>query len=139
MSGGHINPILTSNKKTSSSSASSSAPRKVNRNKKHDIKIPVNEPLESMIRREALRRLGGSKTSVSTELFMYGLDNLFVYPEVEYRDGPITVHIKIEEPVYQRLAEYATKWKCSMRQAAHRVFMEAVKKRQLGGIVNETV
>lgn len=138
MSGGRINPIFSQSKR-SSSSVSSSTPRKINKNKKHDIKIPINEHLESILRRESLRRVGGSKTSISTELFMFGLDNLFVYPEIEYRDGPITVHVKIEEPVYQRLADFATEWKCSMRQAAHRVFMEAVRKKQLGGVVNEKV
>lgn len=135
--GNHLNPILSPQKKSSSSLPSE--PRKINKNKKHDIKIPVSEPLESVIRREANKNWGGSKTVVSTELFLFGLEHLHVYPEVNYQDVPFTVHVKIEHDIYEKLGGHASEWRCSMRQAAHRIFMEAVKKKQLGGVVNGEV
>lgn len=131
--GMNLNPIVAAGKKKKPSSHSQE-PRKVNRNKKHDIKIPVHEKLEAVIRREALRKWNGSKTTISTDIFLFGLQNIHVYPEVKYQDGPITVHVKVEHEVYMKLGEYAAVWRCSMRQAAHRIFMEAIKKRQLGGI-----
>lgn len=132
--GSNLNPILSSQKKSSSSRPSE--PRKINKNKKHDIKIPVSEKLESVLRREAVRYWGGSKTLISTEIFLFGMDYLHVYPEVEYQDGPITVHVKIEHDVYIKLGALASDWRCSQRQAAHRIFLEAINKKQLGGIVD---
>ena len=130
--GTHINPILSSTKKSSSSLPS--APRKVNKNKKHDIRIPVSEELESVLRREAIKYTEGSKTKISTQLFLFGLKYLHHYPAIKYEDGPIIVHVKVEQEVYEELGEYAAEWRLSMRQAAHRIFMEALNKKQLKGI-----
>lgn len=101
--------------------------------KKHDIKIPVSEQIESAIRREALSKWNGSKTIVATNLVLYGMDNLSHYPEIEYEDGPYCLHVKLEHDLYMRLGELATEWKVSMRKAAHRVFIEAAKKEQIIG------
>lgn len=131
--GMNLNPIVSAGKKKTPLTQTSQL-RKTNKNKKHDIKIPVSEKLDSIIRREAVRSWNGSKTTICTDIFLFGLQRLYVYPEVKYADGPITVHVKVEHDVYVKLGEYAAAWRCSMRQAAHRIFMEAIKKKQIGGI-----
>ena len=134
--GKYINPIITDRKKNQEQRTTRP---KFNSNKLHDIKVPIPERLDATIRREAYKEWNGSKTAISTELFLFGLNNLFHYPESQYKDGPLTVHVKIDHETYKRLGEYASNWKCSMRQAAHRIFMEAVKKKQLGGVTDNEI
>ena len=136
--GKYINPILT-NTKNQKEGGSVPKPRKVNSNKLHDIKIPVSENLDLAIRREAYKKWDGSKTAISTEVFLYGLYNLFYYPEVIYKDGPTTVHVKIDHDTYMKVGEYASTWKCSIRKAAHRIFIESAKKQQLAGVKENEV
>ena len=136
--GRYINPILTSAGKKVEKQQKQYL-RKVRSDKLHDIKIPVNEKLDALIRREAYKNWGGSKTAISTELFLYGLNHLISYPVIPYRDGPMTVHIKIDHETYSKLGGHASEWKCSIRQAAHRIFMESLKKRQIGGVTNDEV
>lgn len=134
----YLNPMKGSIRSSTTQSVSDNKQpvkeRKIHRNKKHDIKVPVTESMDSIIREEASKRWGGSKTTVSTELVLFALDELFVFPDVEYCDGPLTVHVKVEHDDYMRIGQYAAKWKLSMRQATHRLFLEAYKKKQLGGL-----
>lgn len=131
----HLNPILTPTRMKADGKT-----RKINSNKLHDIKIPVPEYLEKIIRKESRKYWGGSKTVLGTELLMFGLEQLFYYPEVEYNDGPFTVHTKVNHEIWLQIGEYADKWRCrSIKQAAHRIFIEAVKKKQLGGITDESL
>ncbi|WP_428909452.1 hypothetical protein [Niallia sp. Krafla_26] len=132
---GHINPILSNKSKRKTDQQ----PRKIRSDKLHDIKVPVTESIDLIIRREARKGWGGSKTSVGTEILLYGLDHIFEYPEVIYKDGPFTVHCKVDHTTYNKIGLYADKWKCSIRMAAHRIFIEALKKKQLGGINHEEI
>lgn len=127
----HLNPVLGQSKRRMELQ-----PRKVRSDKLHDIKIPVSENMDTLIRRESHRFWNGSKSALGTEILMFGLDQVFVYPDVTYKDGPFTVHCKVDHEVYQRLGDLAADWKCSVRKAAHRVFIEAFKKKQLGGITD---
>lgn len=129
--GSYINPILSPNKKNTSGE------RKIRSDKLHDIKIPVTEQIDYVIRRNAKLSWNGSKTSLGTDLVLFALDNLFVYPDVTYKDGPHIVHIKVNHDTYQIIGEYASEWKCSIRKAAHRIFIAAYHKMQLGGIGDE--
>lgn len=131
----HINPSLSP-----SNDRSSKIPiRKIRSDKLHDIKIPINEPMDVILRRESRRYWNGSKTSIGTEILIFGIEQLFIYPDVNYQDEPFTVHAKVNHETYQKIGHYATDWKCSIRKAAHRIFMEAYKKKQLGGITNEEI
>lgn len=127
-----LNPSLSSNKKRNLEPQK----RKVRSDKLHDIKIPVSETTNTNILRESRKYWHGSKTKIGTELLLYGLENLFVFPDVTYHDYPSTVHCKVDHMIYQKIGEYAIKWNISTRQAAHRIFMEALKKKQLGGITD---
>jgi hypothetical protein len=132
----YLNPALTSTRKVKSESA----PRKVRKDKLHDIKIPVTEEMDLIIRREARKFWAGSKTSLGTELLVFGLENIFVYPEVPYQDSPFTVHVKVDHDLYQKIGDYADKWRYrSVRMAAHRIIMEAYKKKQMSGITDGEV
>jgi len=128
----HLNPILSNPQKRYKEPQQ----RKVRSDKLHDIKIPVSETVDTILRREARRYWNGSKTSLGTEIVLFGLQQIFVYPDVTYKDSPFTVHCKVDQEVYQKLGDLATEWKCSVRKAAHRVFMESFKKKQLGGITD---
>lgn len=134
----YLNPMKGSSRSSKAASVSEvnppAAERKINKNKKHDIRVPVTASMDSIIREEASRRWGGSKTTVSTELALFALNELFVYPPVEYSDGPLIVHVKVDHEDYIRIGKYAAEWKVSIRQATHRLFMEAFKKKQLGGL-----
>jgi hypothetical protein len=134
--GNYLNPSLTSTRKVNSETA----PRKVRKDKLHDIKIPVTEEMDLTIRRESRKHWGGSKTALGTELFIFGLENIFNYPEIPYQDSPFTIHVKVDHDTYQTIGTYADKWRYrSIRMAAHRIFIEACKKKQLGGIANEEI
>lgn len=128
----YINDFL-SNKKNVSQEPQQ---RKVRSDKLHDIKIPVPEIVDTTIRKESRRAWNGSKTALGTDILTFGLEQIFVYPEVNYQDGPFTVHCKVDHETFQRIGDHAAEWKCSVRKAAHRIFMEAYKKRQLGGVTD---
>jgi len=131
----HLNPSLSPSKKQ----LSEPTKRKTRSDKLHDIKIPITESIDVILRRESRRYWNGSKTSLGTEILLFGLEQVFVYPDVTYEDGPITVHCKVNHDIYQRIGEYAVHWKCSVRKAAHRIFLEAYKKKQLGGVIREEI
>lgn len=128
----HLNPVLTTSQKKDQKPKK----RKVRSDKLHDIKIPVTETMDMILRRECHRFWNGSKTALGTEILMFGLEQVLVYPDVTYKDQPYTIHCKVDHETYQKIGEYAAVWKGSIRKAAHRIFIEAYKKKQLGGITN---
>ena len=100
------------------------------------LKSPLTERTDMILRRESRKYWNGSKTSLGTDILLFGLEHVLVYPDVTYQEQPYTVHCKVEHDTYQKLGEYAAIWKCSIRKAAHRIFMEAYKKKQLGGVTD---
>lgn len=128
----HLNPILTNPRKKKDEPQQ----RKIRSDKLHDIKIPVSETIDTIMRRESRRFWNGSKTALGTEILMFGLQQVFVYPDVTYKNSAFTVHCKVDHEVFRKIGDLAAEWKCSVRKAAHRVFMEALKKKQLGGITD---
>lgn len=126
-----LNPSIAVPKKNSSPHQ-----RKIRFDKLHDIKIPIKEPVDALLRRESRRYWNGSKTALGTDILIFGIEQIFVYPDVTYQESPFTVHCKVNHETYQKIGHYATEWKCSVRKAAHRIFIEAYKKKQIGGIIN---
>lgn len=126
-----LNPSIAVSKKNSQPQQ-----RKIRSDKLHDIKIPIKEPVDALLRRESRRYWNASKTALGTDILIFGLEQIFVYPDVTYEDSPFTVHCKVNHEIYQKIGHYATEWKCSVRKAAHRIFLEAYKKKQMGGITN---
>ncbi|TDL91511.1 hypothetical protein E2R55_00015 [Vibrio vulnificus] len=118
-----MNPVLSSSNKKMIEPQK----RKVRTDKLHDIKIPVDEPVDMILRRESRRYWNGSKTALGTEILLFGLEQVLVYPDVTYTDKAYTVHCKVDHEIYQKIENYAVIRKCSVRKAAHRIF-EAYKK-----------
>ncbi|WP_057915844.1 hypothetical protein [Peribacillus muralis] len=128
----HLNPVLSSSNKKMIETQK----RKVRSDKLHDIKVPVDESVDMVLRKESRRYWNGSKTAFGTEILLFGLTQVLVYPDVNYTDQPYTVHCKVDHDTYQKIGDYADVWKCSIRKAAHRIFVEAYKKKQLGGVTD---
>ena len=127
-----MNPVLS----TSQKKYQEPQKRKVRSDKLHDIKIPVTDTVDMILRRESHRYWNRSKTSLGTEILIFGLEQVLLYPDVTYKDLLYTVHCKVNHETYQKIGDYATAWKCSIQKVAHRIFMEAYKKRQLGGVTD---
>ena len=107
-------------------------PKEVKRacpNKKHDVKIPLPEQIDYMLRLHSRKGFGGSKTAFGTHLFLEGLDHMSEYQEFHYNDESIMTHLKISQEAYERLSVYSADWKVSQRRAAHRIFMNAYIRR----------
>lgn len=130
--GNKLNPSFTPNKIKNPESQK----RMVRSDKLHDIKIPVSDVTKLIILRESRKHWHGSNTKTGTELLLFGLENLFVFPDVTYKDYKTTIHCKVDHATFQKIGQYGIEWNCSTRQAAHRIFMEALKKKQLGGITD---
>ena len=131
----HLNPILSTPRKRYQEPKK----RKIRSDKLHDIKIPITESVDLALRRESYRDWGGSKTALGTELLLFGLKEIVVYPEVSYKDKPFSVHCKVDQETYEEIGMWAAKWRVSARRAAHRIFCEAFKKKQLGGVTDEAI
>ena len=103
-------------------------PKKVKRpspRKLHDIKIPLPEQIDYMLRLHSRKGFSGSKTALGTHLFLQGLHHIVEYRDFPYDDESIMTHLKISQEDYERLSVYSSDWKVSQRRAAHRIFMNA--------------
>src|SRR3954469_12627095 len=107
----YVNPVLS----TSHQRNQNLQKRKVRSDKRHDIKIPVTEMVDLIIRRESRRYWNGSKTALGTDILMFGLEQILVYPDFPYKAQSYTVHCKVDHETYQKIGEYASQWKCSVR------------------------
>lgn len=96
------------------------SPRKL-----HDIKIPLPEQIDYMLRLHSRKSFSGSKTALGTHLFLQGLHHIVEYRDFPYDDESIMTHLKISQEDYERLSVYSSDWKVSQRRAAHRIFMNA--------------
>jgi len=114
----YLNPML--NELESPKERKRACPRK-----KHDIKIPLPEQVDYMLRLHARKGFGGSKTALGTHLFLEGLNHIGIYQDFRYADDSIMTHIKILQEDYERLSVYSAEWRISQRRAAHRIFMNA--------------
>ena len=117
----YLNPMLNEIK----------SPKKITKpslRKLHDIKIPLPEQIDYMLRLHSRKGFNGSKTALGTHLFLKGLDYVFEYQEFPYGDESIMTHLKISQTDYERLSIYSSEWKVSQRKAAHRIFMNAYLK-----------
>ena len=104
--------------------------------KKNDIKIPLSEQIDYMLRLHSRKGFNGSKTALGTHLFLKGLNYMFEYQDYPYEDESIMTHLKISQEEYVRLSVYSSKWKVSQRKAAYRIFMNSYL-REFGAGVNE--
>ena len=118
----YLNPML--NEIQRPKEIKKASPRKL-----HDIKIPLPEKIDYMLRLHARKGFGGSKTAFGTHLFLEGLNHMTDYRVFSYGDESIMTHLKISQENYERLSVYSSEWKISQRRAAHRIFMNAYIRR----------
>ncbi|MCA1064512.1 hypothetical protein QTG56_23170 (plasmid) [Rossellomorea sp. AcN35-11] len=95
--------------------------RKVRSDKKHDIRIPVNENEKWWVRLLAGESVL-SMTQFTTLLVEKGLTRNIEFPECSYVDSENIVHAKVDQMTYKELVRLQADWDCSIRKAAHRVF-----------------
>lgn len=137
-----INPMFNRTQVKSSRATNLSKPNKepVQRKKRSDAKSDVKIPLtleQRQIVKQLAKRHRMKPTSYCSELL-----GLFLRRKTEYRlvdysaANKKTVHAKLSESDYDILFDYSIKWDCSLRQAAHRILMTAIKI-ESGGLANE--
>lgn len=114
----YLNPSL--NEMKSPKEVKRPSPRKL-----HDVKIPLPEQIDYMLRLHSRKGFSGSKTALGTHLFLQGLHHIVEYRDFPYDDERIMTHLKISQEDYERLSVYSSEWKVSQRRAAHRIFINA--------------
>ena len=105
----------------------SSKPRKQRSDKKHDIKIPVSKSTKQRVLLYSRLR-GLSEKKYCTGLVKQAFELNYELPEVEYQPGELTVHINPDKELYSLIVNKSVDWNsASLRMAAHRIFMEALR------------
>ncbi|GGI18027.1 hypothetical protein [Gottfriedia solisilvae] len=110
-----INSILQSKKQTDGKK------RKTRKDKKWNIKVYVTEEQDYYLRlKSSMQRV--SLTEYSTVGFCRLFERTYEFPPKEYLITPYMVHLNLEERYYEEVTSNAVKWRCSIREAAYRMF-----------------
>lgn len=111
--------------------------RKVRRDKKYPVKIMLTSQQRKAIRILAYEA-GLCPTQYCTELLKKGLQRDYDYPECDYpASSALSFPAKLEEEYRQLLFRYSVKWDCSLKRAAHRIFMTILSLEMGGESLNE--
>ncbi|HZH59660.1 MAG TPA: hypothetical protein VEY70_08805 [Metabacillus sp.] len=111
--------------------------RKVRCDKKYPVKIMLTPEQRKTIRILAHRR-GICPTHYCTELLQRGLLRDYDYPECSYpSSSKLCYPAKLEQEYRDLLFRYTFKWDCSLKKAAHRVFMGVLSLELEGGNLDE--
>ncbi len=106
--------------------------RKVRKDKKHDIQIPLTEEQRRLIKVLARNRRM-TPTSFCSMLLKNALIRNHDYPEVQYPSSKSkTCHAKFEEDYFEMLFGYTVRWDCSLKKAAHRILLEMLRQESRG-------
>lgn len=95
--------------------------------KKHDIKIPLKESIYDQLTINAqLNEQTTTQycTEIITKIMSWTPEGK--YPKSYYHTSPYMVHVMLPEKEYQIIKKHAREWKCSKRQAAHRIFLSGL-------------
>ncbi|MCT8138668.1 hypothetical protein H1D32_13490 [Anaerobacillus sp. CMMVII] len=104
-----------------------SKPRKKRSDKKHDIKIPVSKLDKQKVL--LYSRLSGlSEKKYCTGLIKKAFELNYELPEIDYQTSNLMVHINPDKELYSLIVNKSVDW-CyeSIRMAAYRIFMEALR------------
>ncbi|MBP0725513.1 hypothetical protein J5Y03_09970 [Bacillus sp. RG28] len=96
------------------------------KSKKHidclvDIKFYVTEE-EDFYLRECSRKQKVSLTKYCTNVLETITNRLHDYPKVDYIKTAYMVHVCVNPILYQKIVRRAAEWRCSIREATHRMF-----------------
>ncbi len=100
--------------------------------KKIDIRIPINRDDKKFVFWESKMRRQ-SMTEYCTDLVKAHLETQNHFPIQEYKLSLNWVHVKVQQQTYEQLVYYANEWGCSIREATHRIFTDALFKER-GGV-----
>lgn len=100
-------------------------PRKKRSDAKSDVKIPL-----TTVERQQVKILARANKMTVTEYCSH-LINLYIernwdYKEVNYHASEKCVHATFKQNEYDELFSFSVKWDCSLRQAAHRILLNAL-------------
>ncbi|UOE78405.1 hypothetical protein [Parageobacillus thermoglucosidasius] len=111
--------------------------RKVRRDKKYPVKIMLTSQQRKAIRILA-HKAGVCPTVYCTELLKKGLLREYNYPERDYpSNSQLCFPAKLEEDYRKLLFRYSIKWDCSLKRAAHRIFMTMLDLEMEGATLDE--
>ncbi len=98
--------------------------RKIRKDKKKDIKVPVSEKQKKAIRRLAYKRKM-TATSFSTMLVEEALQSAYLQQlkAVPYKDTHDFVHVKLRNNEYDQIVELAIDWNVSVRKCVYRILV----------------
>ncbi|WP_347552964.1 hypothetical protein ABFG93_22190 (plasmid) [Pseudalkalibacillus hwajinpoensis] len=97
--------------------------RKVRRDKKHDIKIPLTLDQRKMIKALA-RQAGEYPTNYLSQKMKTELPRAEFFPEptVPYPSkSKLSYPVKLEQDYFKQLQDLSIEWDCSLRRAAYRI------------------
>ncbi|MRG86725.1 hypothetical protein [Salinibacillus xinjiangensis] len=89
--------------------------------KKHDIRIPVNEEEKRWVRLMAVE-YGMSMTQFTTSLVKKSLSNHHQFVNYPYYDSNNIIHVKLDNETYKELVKVMSLLNCSIRKATYIVF-----------------
>ena len=123
---GNLNPMFSK-----SVVLQSERKRKKRNDAKTDIKVSVSSE-----QKKALRILGFceklSITQYASKLVKEGVSKEYIQfaPRTHYSKDYEFVHVKLEQPVYEKLVHLSVDWNCSVRKATHRVLINILKEQR---------
>lgn len=125
-SGGVLNSFLTDRREKQKKPLPPIEQQK--REKKNDIKIPVSESMDRAIRLNA-RNEGKTITEYCTYIMQSAMSWTVQgqFKEVPYKTSPYMVHVSLQDSYYSEVVRLSSQWHCTIREAAHRIFMTGAK------------
>ncbi|MED1603069.1 hypothetical protein [Alkalihalophilus marmarensis] len=129
----NLNPMLNQTKRK----LSQPLVRKKRSDSKVDIRIPIT-PKDREFVLYAARSRRESITSYVTGIVKAHLDQRSEFPQQVYGPSDFIVHVKAPPKMYESVVHYSIKWDCSIREATHRIFTDALFREQ-GGVYVEGV
>ncbi|ERN52806.1 hypothetical protein M3689_07080 [Alkalihalophilus marmarensis] len=129
----NLNPMLNQTKRKQSQPSV----RKKRSDSKVDIRIPI-KPKDREFVLYAARNRRESITSYATGIVKAHLDRRRDFPQQVYEPSDFIVHVKATPKMYEAIVVYSIKWNCSIREATHRIFSDALFREQ-GGVYVEGI
>lgn len=102
--------------------------RKIRSDKKKDVRILLMVETKKYIKKMAYQ-YKTYPTILTTDILTEGLHRIKEFDDVEYPiDSEHKVVAKLDKDTFDILIGYSIEWDCSIRKAAHRVFMNILMK-----------
>ncbi|QKE76121.1 hypothetical protein HPK19_25295 (plasmid) [Arthrobacter citreus] len=102
--------------------------RKERSDKKKDIRILLKPEIKQLIKKLSFQ-YNTYPTILTTDILTEALYRIREFDEVEYPIGSKHLVVaKLDKETFKILQGYCVEWDCSIRKAAHRVFVNSLRK-----------